>query len=485
MASSGQPIRDVDFQPPARPACPGRPGGRGAAGRLMLKGSIGPALAIGLVLSAAMARADEVGERAFKGTADRDRSIVASTWFDKLYDVIKSEAIPPPSASRIYGLAAVALYEAVAPGAGNHRSLAGQLNGLNRMPKPKAKAKHHWPAVVNAALARTIRGIFPSLKPESLAGIDALEHDFAAQFQAEVERDVYHRSVAQGQAVADAILAWAATDGYSTYNNCPYVAIPVPGAWQPTPPGFSAKPLQPCWGLIRPMVLTSGRECPPTGHPVFSPEAGSDFSAAALEVYNTGLSLTDEQKTIADYWADGAAATGTPPGHWIAIVGQIARNDRLSLSDAAEAFARVGIAVDDAFIECWFAKYATNLQRPVTYIHNAFDAGWLPYIATPAFPTYTSGHSTQSGAAASVLTAMFGKKAFTDTVHADHHLVPSQAPRSFRSFDQAAAEAAISRLYGGIHYSFDNNNGLVCGKCIAQAIKRRVQFQDDHDDKDE
>jgi len=293
---------------------------------------------------------------------------VASTWFDKLYDVIRSEATPPPPASRIYGISAVALYEAVAPGAGHHRSLAGQLNGLDRMPKPKAKAKHDWPAVANAALAQTIRGIFPSLKPENLAAIDALEHDFAAQFQAEVEADVYQRSVAQGQAVADAILAWAATDGYSTYNNCPYVANPVPGAWQPTPPGFNPKPLQPCWGLIRPMVLTSGRECPPTGPPVFSTDAGSDFSAAALEVYNTGLSLTDEQKTIAAYWADSPATTGTPPGHWIAIVGQIARTDGLSLSDAAEAFARVGIAVHDAFIQCWFTKYATNLQRPVTYI---------------------------------------------------------------------------------------------------------------------
>ncbi|PYQ02519.1 MAG: hypothetical protein DMF83_23375, partial [Acidobacteria bacterium] len=147
----------------------------------MLKGSIGPALAIGLVLSAAMARADEVGERARKGPADRDPSTVASTWFDKLYDVIKSEAISPPPASRIYGICAVALYEAVTPGAAHHRSLAGQLNGLDRMPKPKAKAKHHWPAVANAALARTIRGIFPSLKPENLAGIDALEHDFAAR----------------------------------------------------------------------------------------------------------------------------------------------------------------------------------------------------------------------------------------------------------------------------------------------------------------
>ncbi|PYS95073.1 MAG: hypothetical protein DMF50_10435 [Acidobacteria bacterium] len=451
---------------------------------LLLKRGLGLSLTIGLVLGAATVRADDSGERAGKGSADHDPSTVAWTWFDRLYDVIRSEAIAPPPASRIYGIAAVALYEAVAPGAPHHRSLAGQLNGLGRMPKAAPRWKHHWPTVANAALARTIRGIFPSLKPENEAAIGALEANFAAQFHA-VDADVYRRSVVYGQAVADAILAWAATDGYSTFNNCSYVALPVAGAWQPTPPAFNPHPLQPCWGRIRPMVLKSGGECPPPGHPVFSTDAGSAFRAAALEVYETGLGLTDEQKTVADYWADGAGATGTPPGHWIAIVGQIARTDSLTLSDAAEAFARVGIAVHDAFIQCWLTKYATNLERPVTYIHDAFDASWVPYITTPPFPTYTSGHSTQSAAAASVLTAMFGIKAFTDTLHSDHHLVPALAPRSFESFDEAAAEAALSRLYGGIHYPFDNDDGLACGECIAKANSRRVRFQNGGDDNEE
>jgi membrane-associated phospholipid phosphatase len=145
----------------------------------------------------------------------------------------------------------------------------------------------------------------------------------------------------------------------------------------------------------------------------------------------------------------------------------------------------VGIAVHDAFIQCWYFKYVTNLQRPVTYILDFIDKSWLPLIATPPFPTYTSGHSTQSGAAAAVLTAMFGKKAFTDTLHADHHLMPAPEPRSFSSFDEAAAEAAISRLYGGIHYAFDNDDGLTCGKCIGRTINRRVRFTDERDDDDD
>lgn len=412
-----------------------------------------------------------------KKSADQFPSDVASTWFEELYNVVKAEKTTPPPASRIYGITAVALYESIVAGAETNRSLVGQLNGLTSLPQPEKNKKYHWPTVANAVLANTIRGLYPTISQASLDAINNLEHSLASQQQAVVPGPEYERSVAQGQAVADAILAWAANDGYSTFNNCPYVPNPVPGAWEPTLPLFNPNPLQPCWGLIRPMVLTSGEECPPLGHPAFSTDPASDFYAAGLEVYNVGLNLTDEQKTIADHWSDGAGATGTPPGHWIAIVSQIARNDDLSLAAVAEAYARVGMAVHDAFIACWNPKYRYNLQRPVTYINDNIDAGWLPYIVTPGFPSYTSGHSIQSGAAARVLTDMFGSKSFTDTTHSDHSLVPPQKPRTFDSFDEAAAEAAISRLYGGIHFSFDNDDGLAAGQCIGQAIHDRVSFK--------
>jgi hypothetical protein len=224
------------------------------------------------------------------------------------------------------------------------------------------------------------------------------------------------------------------------------------------------------------MVLRNGAELQPPGHPEFSTDAGSAFYAAALEVYEAGRRLTDEQKLIADHWADGAG-TGTPPGHWVAIVSQIARNEPLSLAEAAEAYARAGIAAHDAFVCCLNAKYRYNLLRPVTYINDFIDAGWSPHIVTPPFPSYTSGHSTQSGAAATVLTDMFGQKSFRDTTHIDHGLTPRLEPRSFRSFEEASAEAAVSRLYGGIHYAFDNDHGLESGKQIGRLISERVQFK--------
>jgi hypothetical protein len=411
-------------------------------------------------------------------SADTASSEVASKWFELLYDVVKAERLPPTAASRIYGITAVALYESVVAGSNTNRSLVGQLNGLTFAVEPnKNEEKYDWPVSANAAIADTIRGLFPTISAASLNSINSLEEQLESQFRQAAGRRKFKRSRSFGRAVAAVILQWASGDGLSTLNNCPYVPEQVAGAWRPTPPAFAPNPLQPCWGQLRTMVLTSGRECPSPPPPEFSTDPASSFFAAANEVYTVGVSLTALQKTIADYWADNAAVSGTPPGHWIAIVSQISRNDSLSLTRSAEAYARVGIAVHDAFIVCWNQKYVFNLQRPVTYINDNIDASWLPYIATPGFPTYTSGHSTQSGAAATVLTDMFGTKRFTDTTHTDHGLTPAQSPRTFNSFNEAAAEAAISRLFGGIHFTFDNNEGLACGQCIGRAINDRVSFQ--------
>jgi membrane-associated phospholipid phosphatase len=275
--------------------------------------------------------------------------------------------------------------------------------------------------------------------------------------------------------VAAAVLAWAATDGYAALHDCPYTPPKGPGLWEPTPPAF-APPLEPCWGRLRPLVLAAGDACTPPPPPAYSDDPGSAFSASGLEVYTTSVTLTEEQRTIAHYWADLPGTMGTPAGHWVAIVGQLARTEGLSLMAAAEGYARVGLAVADAFIGSWSIKYTYNLLRPETYITRRIDPIWLPLLVTPGFPAYTSGHATQSGAAATVLTDLFGVHPFTDTLHQDHDLEPPLAPRSFGSFDEAAVEAAMSRLYAGIHYPFDNQHGLAQGRCIGQAIVDRVHF---------
>jgi hypothetical protein len=419
-----------------------------------------------------------MGETRESPPPERFTSKVASVWFDTLYDLVKTEQITPPVASRLYAVVAVALYEAIVPGSVQQRSLVGQLNALVAVPQPLPHRSYHWLTVANAALASTVRGLFPTASSGSVDTINGLEDHFASTFQARLPASVYTRSVTQGHAVADAVLAWAATDGSATFADCSYTPPVGPGLWEPTPPAFAPDPVQPCWGQLRPFVLTSGEECTPPPPPVYSADPASEFYAHATEVYTLSLHLTDEQRTIAQYWADNTGATGTPSGHWIAIVGQLARTHGLSLMAAAEAYARVGLAVADAFIGSWQTKYTYTLLRPVTYIQAVIDPTWLPLLVTPSFPSYTSGHATQSGAAAVVLTDMFGVVAFTDTLFTDHDLVPPQAPRTFTSFEEAAEEAALSRFYGGIHYPFDNSNGLAQGRCIGHVIVDRVTFAD-------
>jgi hypothetical protein len=333
----------------------------------------------------------------------------------------------------------------------------------------------HWPTAVNAALSDAAHGLLPAMSEASSAAVDGFALGRDLQSRRSLPRPIHERSVAFGRAVAGAILDWSDTDGFALLAGCDYAPSDEPSAWIPTPPAFLPA-LEPCWRYIRPMALQAVEDFAARGHPQFSTDEGSVFHASAMDVHQVGLTLTDEQKTIADYWNDAPGLTGTPPGHWIAIVSQIARNDQLSLMAAAEAYARVGVAVHDAFICCWHQKYRDNLLRPVTYVREHIDPSWSSYITTPPFPTYTSGHSTQSGTAALVLTGMFGKKAFTDTTHLDHRQGPATEPRTFASFEHAAEEAMLSRLYGGIHFDFDNLHGLHSGQLIGQAILNNVEF---------
>jgi hypothetical protein len=221
------------------------------------------------------------------------------------------------------------------------------------------------------------------------------------------------------------------------------------------------------------MALRSAGDCGIGGPPEFSTDQGSAFFAEALEVFETVNDLSDVELGIARFWADDPGRTATPSGHSLSILTQVLRREDRSLADAAEVGARLGIAVCDAFIACWRTKFHHNLLRPVSYIQANIDPGWgdpvlggpLP-VATPPFPEYPSGHSVQSGAAAAVLTSFFGPVAFTDRTHEALGL----PARSFDSFDAFAEEAAISRLYGGIHFRSAIENGLAQGACIGSTV---------------
>lgn len=395
---------------------------------------------------------------------------VAVAWFSLAYDLVRAERLSPPVAARIYGYTGVTLYEAVVPGMPEYQSLTGQLNGLWKVPRANGQA-YHWPTVANSALAATLKELFAGGASTTLAEIASLEADFAGQFQAGLPPGILRRSVAYGKAVGAAISTWSKADGYQTLHDCAYTPPVGPSLWRPTPPGF-VPALEPCWGQMRPFVLSAGDACDPGPPTAYAEDDTSPFFLEAEEVYDAVNNLTAEQEAIARFWADNPGQTGTPPGHSIAIVSQILVQEGYSLDVAAEAYASVGMAVADAFISCWSAKYEYNLLRPVTYIQSHIDSNWTPLLPTPPFPEHTSGHSAQSGAAAYILTDMFGDVPFTDRTHDELGL----PPRSFNTFAEFATEAAISRLYGGIHFRPAIELGLIQGQCVGHAV-RALQFR--------
>jgi hypothetical protein len=426
--------------------------------RALLAGAAaGSALAAGAVPSRLLAASAWPSASAY--TAE-----IPLRWFELALELVRTTpGFSPPVASRVFGYAGVALYEALVPGMPGRRSLARQLNDLGRPPGPSDHA-YHWPTVANRALASILRSLFPTAVKESAAAIDDLERRFASSAQAVLPVGVYRRSVARGEEVAAHVFDWSTTDGgHEAFlrNFPPYTPPSGTGLWVSTPPGFLPA-LQPYWGANRPFLVPSGAACSPEPPPAYSEEIGSLFYLEANECYEAAGSLTAEQEAIARFWSDDPGQTASPPGHSISILSQVATTLDLGLARAAEAYAKVGIAVADAFIACWKTKYRDNLLRPVTYIRNLIDPAWTPLLATPPFPEYTSGHSVQSGAAAQVLTDLFGDVAFVDRTH-DRRGLPA---RSFRSFHEAAEEAALSRLYGGIHFRAAIERGLEQGRCI-------------------
>ena len=395
---------------------------------------------------------------------------VPTAWFDLSLDLVRTTAgYSPPVASRAFGYTGVALYEALVPGMDGYRPLAGLLAGLPRPRTAGRNAAYHWATVANATLAAMFRHLFPTAPTDQRSAIDALESSFADRDRPGLPPGVFGRSARRGQDVAAAIFDWSKGDGgHDGYlRNFPPYDPPIgPGLWEPTPPDFLPA-LQPHWGANRCLAIPAGDACPPGDHPPYSEDPGSAFHNEAIEAYEAVNDLTPEQEAIARFWSDDPGTTPTPPGHSISITTQVLRDEDASLALAAETYARVGMAVCDAFIACWYQKYVYNLLRPVTYIRRHIDPEWAPPLVTPPFPEYTSGHSVQSGAAFQVLTDLFGDRyAFVDHTHDDRGL----APRRFGSFLEAADEAAISRLYGGIHFNAAIVNGLTQGRCVGREV---------------
>ena len=404
-----------------------------------------------------------------------DAARVIHDWYRLTLELVRhTPTATPPMASRALAIIGVTAWESVRPA--NGRTLAGQLNGLTALPaRPDGLDDA---AVLHAALSVCVKACFANTGPTGQRAVAVMIERLGMRVNGVLAPDAARASAAHGQAVANHIAAWAASDGGAVITNMgfPETWRVAEGAsdWVPTSAiRLQQAPLLPEWGKNRPFAMTDAGVCSLPPPPAYSEEPGSPFHTEAMEVYETSKALTDEQRRIARFWSDDAMLSQTPPGHWIAIAMQILQAQGAPADRRAEVLAMVGITVADAFIACWKAKYDYDLLRPVTYIRRLIDKTWEPLLITPPFPEYPSGHSVQTAAAAAVLTHLFGENfAFTDTAHEDEGM----PGRTFASFRAAAEEAGISRLYGGIHYRAAIERGLEQGACIG-ATTLRLQMR--------
>lgn len=407
-------------------------------------------------------------------TAEQQPLTVATKWFEQFYALTKAcPGFTPPVAARAFGYAGVALYESVVPGIPSHQSLGTKLNGLPQMPIPNLGQNYYWPACANAAMAHLARNLYANMPNTQLEGVNQLEKQMLETFSPFADLETLNRSKVFGQAVGEAIFAWSIGDGgHEGYNkNFPtnYTAPTGPGKWVPTAPSFQ-RALQPYWGLNREFVSGIINRSQTLAPLTYSTSKTSTFYSQALEVYTVTSTLNKDQEIIAQYWSDDPGIGGTPPGHSINIATQILTKENASLALAAETYCKVSIAVADAFISCWKSKYEFNLLRPITYIREVIDPTWTPILTTPPFPEYSSGHSVQSSATAQVLSDLFGYRySFIDRTHEMRNDIIG-TPRTYASFYDYAEEAAISRLYGGIHFRDGIHFGLKQGRIIGEDV---------------
>jgi hypothetical protein len=415
--------------------------------------------------------ASVLGVHAMPSRASSDGGDILRQWYSVVLRLARHTATySPPVASRAFAYLGVAAYQSVASGSTSLISLEGQINGLNALPRRDPARQYDDAVITHCVMATAVATFFGNTGPTGQRVIAAAQKKFKEDALKGLPGPVIDASLAYGEALAAAIIEWSRHDGGAVIENMgfpmAYALGTQPGNWTPTSAIRQQQlPLLPGWGNNRTFAMPDGSSCPLPPPPSYSEDPASSFYAEALEVYEAVKNLTREQEAIARFWSDDPMLSPTPPGHWISIALDILTEQSASLDRSAEVLMRLGVAVADGFIGCWHSKYQYDLLRPVTYIKRVIDPKWEPILITPPFPEYPSGHSTQSGAAAVVLTSMFGENfAFTDHTHERDGL----APRQFASFDAAAQEAGISRLYGGIHFRAAIERGLEQGRCIGQ-----------------
>lgn len=406
----------------------------------------------------------------------------------EMTDIMVHDVTNPPLAARFYAYSCLAGYEVTAQNDTSIKSMHGLLREYPLIEKPANSSGNNYQLSALLAMMETAIKMQPS---------GTLMEEYKQQFLASCRTKGFSENEIKSaheyaQEVSNKILAYAKTDSYNRISNYPrYTPLEEEGTWYPTPPGFFA-PVEPYFNTVRPFTLQKAGQFKPAPPASFSKEENSPFYRQLTEVYQkAGDGLTPEQQEIAAFWDcnpfalqdNGHLMTGmkkiSPGAHWLGITGIACQNAGLNFSQSMRINTMVAITLMDGFIACWDEKFRSNRIRPETAIRKFLDPQWKPLLQTPPFPEYLSGHSTISSASAEVLTHFFGENFhYKDTVEVRFGL----PAREFSSFHQAAEEAAISRLYGGIHFMDAIENGLTQGSLVGKWVLNQVEGEQKHNE---
>jgi hypothetical protein len=363
----------------------------------------------------------------------------------------------------------IGLYEAVRTGIQHSVSLS---NSLYLMPEMPQTDNNGYDLVVsaNAALASLSRSLNPWLTVADMASVDSLENAYNQSASVSFDSEKFQRSQAYGRAVASAIYGWASTDHYNA-SNAGYVLPTTPvGVYIITPPNYHA-PVNPYLSTSRPLLIEDGSFiCSPPPFP-YSETPGSDFYNMVKDVYDVSKVLTPDQKTMAQFWDDESAFT--PPAHFMSIVVEALDQNGADLGTTAEGLAKAGIAMREAFLDIFRAKYQYLQMRPVSYIRKIWDPNWLPVIVTPSHPEYPAAHPYVTGAVMRALSYVIG---FNTPVVDYTYGFRGFAPRSYATLDGVSDEAGISRRYAGVHYMPSIEIGWSAGRALGDIVGN-IQLQ--------
>lgn len=400
-------------------------------------------------------------------------------WNSKLTQVIVSDIFTPAVCSRIYAYANIAAYEALRPQYKNYYSYAGKLNGLQYVPQPKQGMQYCYPVASVIAFTTVAQKLVYSND-----AIMEMENEFLKQLDSlNIQEELLDYSVSYGRQVGNQIIEWAGKDGYLERNSLPaYIVTKEPGRYQPTPPNY-IDAIETNWKTLKPFVLDSTSQFRPPAPTKYDTARNSAFFKEAFHIYNVGKNPNKGDSATAWYWDDNPNTSITnghityfqqknsPPGHWIHIACSVAEKEKFDPMTTSSLISKTAIAIADAFISAWEAKFVYNYIRPETFINRYIDRDWVPLIQTPAFPEYPSAHSVVSSSAATVLTKMIGDRyEFVDSTE-----VPYGRPkRTFNSFFEAADQASISRMYGGIHFITAIEKGKEQGRKIGSFILSKL-----------